>query len=153
MPLLPNAENAQIPIKKLKDYYCLNENHPKGKHKARVFLAVPSHTAAASYRLSDFNKGIILFANALYFSTQRSYNNQIQIDNNYNLYSRLPVEVPQQRVSAGGRVDKYLSLLSTTLKLHGNVAWSEYQNRLNSEILRQTEAWNWNIELTLHTGF
>lgn len=33
---LPNAENAVIDIAKLRDY-CLNPNHPKGKHKARAF--------------------------------------------------------------------------------------------------------------------
>jgi hypothetical protein len=38
MPLLPNAENAEIAIEKLRDY-CLNEEHPIGKHKARVFKA------------------------------------------------------------------------------------------------------------------
>lgn len=34
---LPNAENAVIDIAKLRDY-CLNPNHPEGKHKARIFL-------------------------------------------------------------------------------------------------------------------
>ena len=34
---LPNAENAIVDIAKLRDY-CLNPNHPEGKHKARVFL-------------------------------------------------------------------------------------------------------------------
>ena len=34
---LPNAENAVIDIKKLRDY-CLNPIHPEGKHKARAFL-------------------------------------------------------------------------------------------------------------------
>lgn len=33
---LPNAENAVIDISKLRDY-CLNPNHPEGKHKARAF--------------------------------------------------------------------------------------------------------------------
>lgn len=33
---LPNAENAVVDIEKLRDY-CLNPNHPKGKHKARLF--------------------------------------------------------------------------------------------------------------------
>jgi hypothetical protein len=33
---LPNAENAVVDIAKLRDY-CLNSNHPEGKHKARVF--------------------------------------------------------------------------------------------------------------------
>ncbi len=33
---LPNAENAVVDIAKLRDY-CLNPNHPKGKHKARIF--------------------------------------------------------------------------------------------------------------------
>ncbi len=35
---LPNAKNAIIDIEKLRDY-CLNPNHPEGKHKARVFQA------------------------------------------------------------------------------------------------------------------
>ena len=35
---LPNADRAVIEIEKLRDY-SLNPNHPKGKHKARVFLA------------------------------------------------------------------------------------------------------------------
>jgi hypothetical protein len=35
---LPNAENALVDIAKLRDY-CLNANHPEGKHKARVFQA------------------------------------------------------------------------------------------------------------------
>jgi hypothetical protein len=34
---LPNAENAVVDIAKLRDY-CLNPDHPKGKHKARAFL-------------------------------------------------------------------------------------------------------------------
>jgi len=34
---LPNAENAVVDIGKLRDY-CLNSNHPEGKHKARRFL-------------------------------------------------------------------------------------------------------------------
>ena len=34
---LPNAERAVFDIEKLRDY-SLNPKHPKGKHKARVFL-------------------------------------------------------------------------------------------------------------------
>ena len=33
---LPNADNAIVEISKLKDY-CLNPNHFRGRHKARVF--------------------------------------------------------------------------------------------------------------------
>jgi hypothetical protein len=36
MDKLPNLENAVIDIRKLRAY-CLNANHPVGKHKARVF--------------------------------------------------------------------------------------------------------------------
>src|SRR2546426_276614 len=34
---LPNAERAVVDTAKLREY-CLNPNHPKGKHKARLFL-------------------------------------------------------------------------------------------------------------------
>lgn len=36
---LPNAEDAIIPLSKLRNY-CLNEFHPTGKDKARVFKEV-----------------------------------------------------------------------------------------------------------------
>ena len=34
---IPNAEQAVVDIRKLRDY-CLNLTHPRGKHKAFVFL-------------------------------------------------------------------------------------------------------------------
>jgi hypothetical protein len=36
MPDLPNAKNAIVELAKLRDY-CLNTDHPRGRHKARVF--------------------------------------------------------------------------------------------------------------------
>lgn len=36
--IIPNAENAVIDIRKLRDY-CLNPEHDEGKHKARLFSA------------------------------------------------------------------------------------------------------------------
>lgn len=35
---IPNAENAVVDIRKLRDY-CLNPTHGEGKHKARMFAA------------------------------------------------------------------------------------------------------------------
>ncbi len=35
---IPNAENAVVDIRKLRDY-CLNPLHDEGKHKARLFSA------------------------------------------------------------------------------------------------------------------
>ena len=37
--LIPNAENAVVDIRKLRDY-CLNPEHDDGKHKARLFLSI-----------------------------------------------------------------------------------------------------------------
>ncbi|WP_246605494.1 DUF6883 domain-containing protein [Sphaerospermopsis torques-reginae] len=42
--LLPNAENAVIDIRKLRDY-SLNRNHPTGKDKARLFSSILGMTA------------------------------------------------------------------------------------------------------------
>lgn len=33
---IPNADRAVVDIAKLRDY-CLNKQHPRGKHKARLF--------------------------------------------------------------------------------------------------------------------
>jgi len=37
--LIPNAENAVVDIRKLRDY-CLNPDHDEGKHKARLFSSI-----------------------------------------------------------------------------------------------------------------
>lgn len=42
--LIPNAENAIVDIRKLRDY-CLNEEHSTGKHKARLFRSILGMTA------------------------------------------------------------------------------------------------------------
>ncbi len=42
--LIPNAENAVVDIRKLRDY-CLNPEHDEGKHKARLFLSILGITA------------------------------------------------------------------------------------------------------------
>ncbi len=42
--LLPNAENAVVDIRKIRDY-CLNPEHDEGKHKARLFLSSLGMTA------------------------------------------------------------------------------------------------------------
>lgn len=42
--LIPNAENAIVDIRKLRDY-CLNPNHDDGKHKARLFSSMLGITA------------------------------------------------------------------------------------------------------------
>lgn len=48
--LLPNAENAVIDIRKLRDY-SLNLAHPKGKDKARLFLSILGMTAGNAEEL------------------------------------------------------------------------------------------------------
>lgn len=42
---VPNAEKAVVDIRKLRDY-CLDENHPVGKHKARLFASALNLTQA-----------------------------------------------------------------------------------------------------------
>jgi hypothetical protein len=42
---LPNAERAVIDIVKLTDYY-LSPDHPRGRHKARVFASALGMTAS-----------------------------------------------------------------------------------------------------------
>ena len=41
---LPNAERAVVDVRKLRQY-CLNTDHPRGQHKARVFQSALGWTA------------------------------------------------------------------------------------------------------------
>lgn len=50
--LIPNAENAEVDIRKLYDY-CLNRMHRQGRHKARLFAAALSMTTSDAEDLRD----------------------------------------------------------------------------------------------------
>ena len=49
---IPNAEQAVVDIRKLRDY-CLNPEHDEGKHKARLFAAVFEMTSADAEDLRE----------------------------------------------------------------------------------------------------
>ncbi len=41
---IPNADQAFVDLRKLRDY-CLNPEHPRGRHKARLFKGALGWTA------------------------------------------------------------------------------------------------------------
>ena len=49
---LPNPERAVVDIKKLRDY-CLNSEHRRGRHKARVFASVLGLTIDDAEKLRE----------------------------------------------------------------------------------------------------
>ncbi len=49
---LPNVDRAVVEIEKLRDY-CLNLRHPRGRHKARVFLSTCGITADHAVDLQE----------------------------------------------------------------------------------------------------
>jgi hypothetical protein len=50
--ILPNADRAVVDLRKLRDY-CLNMNHPRGRHKARLFRTILGFTTEDAERLRD----------------------------------------------------------------------------------------------------
>ena len=50
MAKLPNPENALVETRKLRDY-CLSPEHPRGRHKARVFASALGLTVDDSHEL------------------------------------------------------------------------------------------------------
>jgi hypothetical protein len=52
VPTLPNPELAVVDLTKLRDY-CLNPDHPRGRHKARVFASALGWSAADAESLRD----------------------------------------------------------------------------------------------------
>ena len=61
---LPYPQNAVVEIEKLRDY-CLNPDHPKGKHKARVFQEKLGIERNDAERLRELILEAILTADAI----------------------------------------------------------------------------------------
>ena len=55
---IPNATQAVVDIEKLQGY-CLNPDHPRGKHKARLFASVLGLTAAEAEELRTMLLNIV----------------------------------------------------------------------------------------------
>lgn len=49
---LPNGSHAIVSSEKLRDY-CLNPDHPRGKHKARIFASILGITASDVQELRE----------------------------------------------------------------------------------------------------
>jgi hypothetical protein len=49
---MPNADRAVVDLVKVRDY-CLNPEHPRGRHKARVFASALGFTASNATDLRD----------------------------------------------------------------------------------------------------
>jgi len=64
MPKLPNAERAQVPLEKLRDY-SLNPTHRKGGDKARVFRSGLGMNAADAERLREMILAAVMTEEAL----------------------------------------------------------------------------------------
>ena len=75
---LPNAKGAIVDVKKLRGY-CLNQHHPRGRHKARVFAATLGMVAADA----EILRGALLIAaiteDALLVETDE-YGQRYQLD-------------------------------------------------------------------------
>jgi hypothetical protein len=52
MPQLPRSDHAILDLRKLEDY-CLDPNHPRGRHKARMFRELLGVTRADAGWLKD----------------------------------------------------------------------------------------------------
>lgn len=49
---LPNPESAVVEVRKIRDY-CLSPEHPRGRHKARVFASVLGLTSDDAEKLRE----------------------------------------------------------------------------------------------------
>ncbi|WP_139063952.1 DUF6883 domain-containing protein [Thiorhodospira sibirica] len=56
---VPNAEQAVVDIRHIENY-CLNHQHPRGKHKARVFLSALGLNRTDAPELADILRQKIL---------------------------------------------------------------------------------------------
>lgn len=60
---LPNADRAVVDIVKLRDY-CLSTSHPRGRHKARVFVTALGITAEDAEELRQAILSAVLTGDA-----------------------------------------------------------------------------------------
>ena len=75
---LPGGEQAVIPIAKLREY-CLNPEHPVGKHKARVFRATLGIGLEDSTELR-FRLAKAASESEVLFSSSTQYGQQFVLD-------------------------------------------------------------------------
>lgn len=75
---LPNSDRAVVDINKLRNY-CLNQNHLKGKHKARVFASALGITASDAEELQEILLRVAITHDAIP-SEEDAYGQRYRLD-------------------------------------------------------------------------
>lgn len=89
MPKLPYRKKAQVEIKKIEEY-CLNPNHQRGKHKAKVFKSVLDLTRKDALVLKKYLLDAAFTQNATEILTD-SFGKRYYIDSQINYKNKLAV--------------------------------------------------------------
>lgn len=84
--LLPNAQDAVVDLRKLRDY-CLNPMHDEGKHKARLFAAAFGMTAKDAQELREILLVAVLDNDAV-LGRQDKYGQRYIVDFELEWHSR-----------------------------------------------------------------
>jgi hypothetical protein len=105
--LLPNAQDAVVDIRKLRDY-CLNPLHDEGKHKARSFAAAFGMTAKDAQELREILLVAVLDNDAT-LGRQDKYGQRYIVDFELEWYHRRGLVRSAWIIEDGSTVPKLTS--------------------------------------------
>lgn len=76
---LPNFASAVVDVEKLRGY-CLSAQHPEGRHKARVFLAVLGMSASDADNLREILLSAAAVNDDVYMTSTDEYGSRYLLD-------------------------------------------------------------------------
>ena len=113
----------------------------------------PSHFVMASFVHADIAKQLMLVSSFLYNAREQSYAKEITLNRNY-AYSRETLQdLGTKNYTLGFSADKFIPLLSSTLKIKLNANRFEYPNIINASGLRHNISQSTTWEVYGRTAF
>ncbi len=139
-------------IQNLSSGYVLTSYRGFTRYEANPNL-IKKYQGSIGYRYSDIYNQVSAFLNAYYSLIKNNYADSLEITQNLNLSTKYALDKPTRLFGLLAAVDKFISPLSTTVRLQSNVMRYSTFNVLNNQAERQVIGWTSDTRLALVTAF
>ncbi len=120
---------------------------------ASIFIPANSHTSILNYSYGNFSDEFLAHFNIISSINKKGYRNDITINPSFNISSKVINNFSNSNTIISSSIERYMPQLYMRLKVRPSVSFSNYQNTLNGSDIRETNAVNSTIDISLRSAY
>lgn len=118
-----------------------------------LFIPVNSHTSIFNYSYGNFADEFLAHFNIISSINKKGYRNDLIINPYYNISHKVINNFSNSNTIISSSIERYIPQLYMRLKIRPSVSLSNYQNTLNGSDIRETNAVNSSLDISLRSAY